>query len=106
MIAHQESMIASAVLKAQTKRNGLAGPSQLTSEKLKILISTPIISMARRFRVTAAFSQPKSLMLVSPSPYRTSRGHSRQVGRNTGARGRLARQVSRSSEPYFGGSLF
>ena len=38
MIAHQASMTASTVLNAQTKRNGLAGPSQLTSEKLKIRI--------------------------------------------------------------------
>ena len=36
MIAHHDSITASVVLKAQTKRNGLAGPSQLTSEKLKI----------------------------------------------------------------------
>ena len=36
--AHQLSRIASAVLNAQTNRNGLSGPSQLTSEKLKILM--------------------------------------------------------------------
>jgi hypothetical protein len=43
MIAHQERNTASVVLNAQTKRKGLRGPSQLTREKLKILISTPII---------------------------------------------------------------
>src|SRR5262249_14280897 len=64
MIAHQESMTASTVLKIHTNRNGLVGPSQLTSEKLKILISTPTISMDRRLRVTTAFSQRKSFMLV------------------------------------------
>jgi len=66
MIAHQESMSASVVLKAQTKKNGLLGPSQLTSEKLKILINTPTISIARIFRVTRAFSQRRSFTLVSP----------------------------------------
>jgi hypothetical protein len=55
MIAHQESKMASAVLKAQTNMKGLEGPSQLTSEKLKILIRTPVISKPRRFRVTAEF---------------------------------------------------
>jgi hypothetical protein len=69
MIAHQASMTASAVLKAQTKRNGLAGPSQLTSEKLKTLISTPTNSMARRCRVTASFIQRKSFIPASPRPH-------------------------------------
>ena len=40
IIAHHESNTASVVLNAQTKRKGLLGPSQLTSEKLKTLIST------------------------------------------------------------------
>src|SRR5438552_7860006 len=70
MMAHQESSTASAVLNAHTKRKGLSGPSQLTSEKLKILISTPTISTTRRCRVTAAFSQRKSLMLVFLRPTR------------------------------------
>ena len=48
----------------QTKWNGLLGPNQLTREKLKILISTPTISMARRFRVTAAFILRNSFMLI------------------------------------------
>jgi len=56
IIAHHESRIASVVLNAQTKRNGLWGPSQLTNEKLKILISTPIISMDRMFTVTNLFN--------------------------------------------------
>jgi hypothetical protein len=68
IIAHQESITASTVLNAQTKRKGLCGPSQLTSEKLKILINTPSISMARRFRVTAAFSRRNSFMLIYPRP--------------------------------------
>jgi hypothetical protein len=47
------------VLKAQTKKNGLAGPSQLTRLKLPMRISTPIISIERillrmkRFRALA-----------------------------------------------------
>ena len=42
---HQESITASVVLKAHTKKNGLSAPIQLTSEKLKIRMSTPTISM-------------------------------------------------------------
>lgn len=38
-------MIASAVLKHQTNKKGLCGPSQLTNEKLNILITTPTISI-------------------------------------------------------------
>jgi len=48
-------MIASIVLKAQTNRNGLSGPIQLTREKLKILISTPVISTVRMWRATTLF---------------------------------------------------
>jgi hypothetical protein len=42
---HQERITASVLLKAQTNRNGLSGPNQLTSEKLKMRISTPSISI-------------------------------------------------------------
>ena len=42
---HHDSMMASIVLNIHTNMNGLAGPSQLTSEKLKMRISTPTISM-------------------------------------------------------------
>jgi len=49
-------MTASQVLKAQTNKNGLLGPCQLTSEKLNILINTPVISIARMFRVTTSFN--------------------------------------------------
>src|SRR5438105_836473 len=66
MRAHHESITASSVLNAQTNRKGLCGPSQLTSEKLKILISTPVISMVRRFRITAAFRRRNSFMDPRP----------------------------------------
>ena len=56
IMEHQESMNASHVLNAHTKKKGLLGPSQLTNEKLKILISTPVISTARMFRETALFN--------------------------------------------------
>jgi len=39
--------MASTVLKIQTNRKGLAGPIQLTSEKLNIRIITPISSNIR-----------------------------------------------------------
>jgi hypothetical protein len=42
-------MIASVVLKIQTNRNGLLGPSQLTNEKLKMRITTPAISISLIF---------------------------------------------------------
>jgi hypothetical protein len=45
-------MTASVVLNAHTNRKGLAGPSQLTSVKLNILISTPPISMMRMYLKT------------------------------------------------------
>src|SRR5260370_36272449 len=66
MTAHQDSITASTVLNAQTKRKGLCSPNQLTSEKLKILISTPIISIVRRLRVTAAFRRRNTIMLINP----------------------------------------
>ncbi len=46
-MAHHESRIASTVLNIHTNKNGLAGPIQLTRLKLKIRISTPIISNTR-----------------------------------------------------------
>src|SRR5436853_499099 len=70
MTAHQESSTASAVLNAQTKRKGLSGPSQLTSEKLKILISTPTIASGGRYRTTAAFPLRHP---PAPQPPRTAR---------------------------------
>jgi hypothetical protein len=39
-------MMASKVLIIHTNRNGLAGPNQLTKEKLNIRINTPVISTA------------------------------------------------------------
>jgi len=48
-MAHHERMIASVVLKTHTNMKGLAGPSQLTRLKLKIRMSTPVISSARMF---------------------------------------------------------
>ncbi len=57
-IAHQESRIASSVLKIQTNRNGLSGPSQLTSVKLIILMITPIISKVLMcFKITSFIMQ-------------------------------------------------
>ncbi|MEE7627891.1 hypothetical protein V3O24_17110 [Methylobacter sp. Wu8] len=53
---NQESITASVVLKAQTNINGLSGPIQLTSEKLKIRISTPTISMNRIYLKTNEFN--------------------------------------------------
>ncbi|OGV62304.1 MAG: hypothetical protein A2498_00155 [Lentisphaerae bacterium RIFOXYC12_FULL_60_16] len=53
---HQESITASQVLNAHTKKKGLPGPSQLTNEKLNIRISTPVISIARMFRDTTLFN--------------------------------------------------
>ncbi|MEQ1914428.1 MAG: hypothetical protein ABL855_05005 [Sideroxydans sp.] len=53
--AHQVSITASIVLNTQTNMNGLAGPSQLTSEKLKIRINTPTISMDDICRCTNVF---------------------------------------------------
>jgi hypothetical protein len=44
-IAHHDNRTASVVLNIQTNMNGLREPSQLTSEKLNILITTPIISI-------------------------------------------------------------
>jgi hypothetical protein len=58
MTADQESTTASQVLNAQTKKKGLLGPSQLTSEKLNIRINTPVISIMRRFRRTTPFNLP------------------------------------------------
>jgi hypothetical protein len=69
MIAHQESITASAVLKAQTNRKGLCGPSQLTSEKLKILISTPTISTIRNLPLTAAFNQRNKFQFIQFAPF-------------------------------------
>ena len=45
-IEHHERITASDVLKTQTNRNGLLGPSQLTSVKLVIRIKTPSSSTA------------------------------------------------------------
>jgi hypothetical protein len=44
-IAHHDNKTASVVLKIHTNINGLREPSQLTSEKLKMRITTPIISI-------------------------------------------------------------
>src|SRR5712691_4057425 len=52
--AHQVSSTASVVLNTHTNMNGLCGPIQLTSEKLKILMSTPVISSAFMFATTNA----------------------------------------------------
>jgi hypothetical protein len=57
-MAHHESRIASEVLKTQTNMNGLFGPSQLTRLKLKMRMSTPIIS------TTWIFLKINTLMLV------------------------------------------
>jgi hypothetical protein len=57
MQEHHESITASVVLNAQTKKKGLEGPSQLTREKLKIRIRTPVISILRIWRFTQAFSR-------------------------------------------------
>jgi hypothetical protein len=42
--AHHDNKTASVVLTIHTNMNGLRGPSQLTSEKLEIRITTPTIS--------------------------------------------------------------
>src|SRR5438270_13416444 len=75
MIAHHDSRIASAVFTIHTNMNGLYGPSQLTSEKLKIRISTPTISSERKLRPTAALIRRRivTLNLLSPTT-RQARG--------------------------------
>jgi hypothetical protein len=64
---HHESMMASIVLNTHTNMNGLSGPSQLTSEKLNIRISTPIISIdgmclrtKKLMRLIAIAKKPKN----------------------------------------------
>lgn len=54
--AHHVSIIASIVLNIQTNMKGLAGPIQLTSEKLKIRIKTPTISIDFIFDKTNKFT--------------------------------------------------
>lgn len=46
--------MASKVLNTQTNIKGLSAPSQLTNEKLKIRMSTPIISIKRIYFKTNA----------------------------------------------------
>jgi hypothetical protein len=50
------------VLKAQTKKNGLSAPNQLTNEKLKIRMSTPIISMGLMYLITKKFILLKGIV--------------------------------------------
>ena len=53
-IEHHDSITASVVLKTQTNKKGLDGPSQLTRLKLDIRMMTPINSMTRMcFRMNA-----------------------------------------------------
>ena len=54
--AHHDNRIASRVLNIQTNRKGLLGPCQLTREKLKILIKTPVISSDFTWRRISKFS--------------------------------------------------
>jgi hypothetical protein len=72
-------MIASVVLKIQTKRNGLAGPSQLTREKLMIRIMTPNNS------IHLMCNRTKSFMICAPIAIHTanqgSEPNSNQVDR-------------------------
>jgi hypothetical protein len=62
-IAHHDSSTSSVVLNVHTNRNGLSGPIQLTSEKLKIRISTLTISIERRFGATSAFKARSTAIL-------------------------------------------
>jgi hypothetical protein len=50
---------ASMVLNAHTNMNGLSGPIQLTNEKLKMRIMTPVISIDFRFIKTNPFTFKK-----------------------------------------------
>jgi len=59
---HQEKITASVVLKAQTNKNGLSGPIQLTNEKLKIRISTPSISINLIYLRTNEFNMSMSII--------------------------------------------
>ena len=54
MAEHQVSITASMVLKIQTNMNGLSGPIQLTTVKLLMRISTPIISTCLMYFATNA----------------------------------------------------
>ncbi len=54
--AHHVSITASIVLNIQTNMKGLSGPIQLTSEKLKMRIKTPTISIDFIFDKTNKFT--------------------------------------------------
>jgi hypothetical protein len=61
--AHQVSNTASSELKIQTNMKGLFGPSQLTSEKLNIRMTTPVISSA------LIFAAMNAVMLIEDKEY-------------------------------------
>lgn len=66
-IAHHDNKTASVVLNIHTNINGLREPSQLTSEKLNIRITTPIISITLtllRINLLSLFIAPQLIFFI------------------------------------------
>jgi hypothetical protein len=61
------------VLKIQTNRNGLRGPSQLTREKLAMRITTPAISRLLMFFRMKWLIKTRDIILLCHCPAKSSR---------------------------------